>query len=81
MKDKVGEYGIVRNHSYVMTINSINGLGAPLDESKIGPDPENPTDDDPEEPIVPDPDDLKDAYIHAALKVLSWHVVSQGVDL
>ena len=79
----VGAYGVVRNHSYELTINSINGLGAPLDEGKIGSDPENPTEEDPnpDEPIEPNPDDLKDAYINATLNVLSWHVVSQGVDL
>ena len=78
----VGQYGVVRNHSYKLTVNSITSLGAPLDDDHFGTDPDNPTPDpeDPgEEPIIPDPDEA--ALIRAELKVLSWHVVSQGVDL
>ena len=78
-----GYYGVVRNHSYVLTITSIQGLAAPLDDKYTdGVDPEDP--DYPggeEEPIIPDPDDLKEAYIQASIKVLSWHVVSQNVEL
>ena len=83
----VGSYGVVRNHSYKLTVNKIVGLGAPLDEGKIGEDPKNTDPDDPdpndpgENPVDPDPDDLKDAYINATLKVLSWHVIGQNVDL
>ena len=93
-------YGVVRNTSYQLTIESISGLGGKLDERNVDnddddedgpeyPDPEKPDPDDPDDPtptppnkpIVPDPDDMKDAYIKATLKVLSWHVISQGVDL
>ena len=71
-----GTYGVVRNHSYVLTINKITGLGAPLDGDESGEnDPENP------KPIVPDPDDLTDAYINASLNVLGWHGVTQDVNL
>ena len=87
-----GLYGIVRNHSYQLTVMEITGLGAPLDEGQIGEDPKgtNPKDpDDPDpdpedpgdNPIEPDPDETRDAYINAALKVLSWHVVDQEVHL
>ena len=79
-----GLYGIVRNHAYVLTINSITSLGAPIDDKhapKDDDDPDNPGPDPGDEPIEPNPDDLKDAYINATLNVLSWHVVSQGVDL
>ena len=79
---KVGQYGVVRNHSYQLTVNKINGLGAPLDDDHFGTDPNNPDPDpeDPgEEPIIPDPDET--ALIKAELRVLSWHVVTQGVDL
>lgn len=85
----VGAVGVVRNHSYKLIVESIKGLGAPLDEDKIGdnpedsnPDPVDPDDpdyptpdpDDPgDTPITPDPDMLRDAYINATLKVLSWH--------
>ena len=87
-----GFYGIVRNHSYQLTVKEIIGLGAPLDEGKIGPDPKGSDPKDPDEdpdpdpepgddPIVPDPDETKNAWINATLKVLSWHVVDQNVRL
>ena len=83
-----GYYGVVRNHSYVLSITSIQGLAAPLDDKytsegdDVDPeDPNYPEGGDPDEPIIPDPDDLKEAYIQASIKVLSWHVVSQKVEL
>lgn len=83
-----GYYGVVRNHSYVLSITSIQGLAAPLDDKytdkgdDVDPeDPNYPEGGDPDEPIIPDPDDLKEAYIQASIKVLSWHVVSQDVKL
>lgn len=81
--DKVGAYGVVRNHSYKINVNSITGLGVPMDNGKVGEDPEDPDDPtDPEEPIVPDEDDLRNAYISATLNVLSWHNANeQNVDL
>lgn len=77
--EKNGYYGVVRNHSYVLNITSIQGLAAPLDDKYTGEgDGESEGEN---EPIVPDPDDLKEAYIQASIKVLSWHVVSQDVKL
>lgn len=75
-----GAYGVVRNHSYKLTINSYKGLGAPLDESKIGNDPTNPGEEDPDVPIVPDPSEEKDMWINATLNVLGWHTVTQDVE-
>lgn len=76
----VGKYGVVRNHVYDMKVKSITSLGAPLDDDHFGTDPDDPEDEDPgDEPIIPDPDEA--ALIRAELNVLSWHVVSQGVDL
>lgn len=70
-------YGVVRNHSYVLTINKIENLGAPLDfnghegeDGTIEPDP-----------IIPNPDELKDHFIQATINVLSWHVKSNDVTL
>lgn len=91
----LGAYGVVRNHSYELTIKSITGLGAPLDEGKIGEDPKgsdpkDPDDPDPDpedpkdpgdDPIIPDPDDVKTAYIDATLNILWWHIISQDVNL
>ena len=79
-KGEVGQYGVVRNHSYQLGVKSINSLGAPLDDDHFGEDPNNPDPEDPgEEPIIPDPDET--ALIQVELNVLSWHVVSQEVNL
>lgn len=64
-------YGVVRNHSYILTITSIENLGAPLDGDILGD----------EDPIVPNPDELKDHYIKASINVLSWHEKSNDVTL
>lgn len=70
---KNGYYGVVRNHSYVITITGIKGLAKPLDEDHTG--------DNSDEPIYPDPDDVDEAYIQATINVLSWHVIGQDVEL
>ena len=66
-KGKLGEYGIVRNHSYQISLNSIKGFGTPVyDPNKI---------------IVPTvPSDDK-TYLAAKINVLSWRVVPSTVDL
>ena len=74
----VGYYGVVRNHSYQITINSFSGLGAPMDEFVGGGDPEE-EEPDPDNPIIPEPD-TRDAYINATLNVLSWHNIAYGVN-
>lgn len=61
-------YGVVRNHSYVLTLNSISNLGAPINNENT--------------PIVPIPG--KDTYYYAAaqVNVLAWRdVENQSVDL
>ena len=64
---KLGEYGIVRNHSYQVTIQNIQGFGTPVYDPKKEIDPMIPSDDD--------------TYLAASIKVLSWRVVSSKVDL
>lgn len=59
------KYGVVRNHWYVLTVNSISGLGY-----------HKPTFKDPE-----DPDDKAEANIQVAAKIKDWTVVKQSVDL
>ena len=63
----IAEYGIVRNHSYQVELNSIKGFGTPVY--------------DPNKKIVPvvPSDDL--TYLAAKISVLSWRVVSSTVDL
>ena len=68
-------YGVVRNHSYVLNINKIENLGAPLNGDVFNPDPENP------DPIIPDPDDFQENFINAQINVLSWHAINNDVTL
>lgn len=64
---KLGEYGIVRNHSYQVTIQNIKGFGTPVyDPDKVI------------DPMIPSDDNT---YLAASVKVLSWRVVSSNVDL
>lgn len=65
----VNAYGLVRNHFYDITINTIAGLGTPVsDESEP-------------EVITPEkPTDL-DYNLAARINILKWKVVSQSVDL
>lgn len=65
--DKIGKYGVVRNHSYVVTIKSITGFGTPVYFPDKTIDPEPPTD--------------SSTYLAAQIKVLSWRVVNSTVDL
>lgn len=69
--DGVETYGVVRNHSYVLTITKIENLGAPLDDNGH----------DENDPIIPDPDELKDHFIKAEINVLSWHAINNNVTL
>ena len=67
--DVCGEYGIVRNHSYQLTLNSITNIGGAIF------DPEN-------EVLDHIPGEEDDYYIAATLNVLAWRVVAnQGVEL
>lgn len=61
-----GEWGVVRNHWYKVTVNGIGGIGHPIY--------------DPEEPIVPNFSE-DTYYIAAQINILSWKVVSQNVTL
>lgn len=66
-QNKLGAFGVVRNHSYKVTINDMKGFGTPVY--------------DPDEDITPTiPDDEK-VYLAAKINVLSWRVVKSTVDL
>lgn len=59
--------GIVRNHVYDLSLNSLKGLGVPVF--------------DPERDIIPDiPVDEDGFYIAARINILKWKVVSQDVN-
>lgn len=63
----VGFLGVVRNHIYDCTINSIVGLGTPVYN--------------PGEVIYPEIPDPEYTHIAARIKILSWRVVPNNVDL
>lgn len=62
----VGAFGVVRNHVYNITINSIASLGIGVFDPTVD--------------IIPD-DTVKEYYLGAKINILSWKVVNQGVDL
>ena len=66
-KDTAAEFGIVRNHAYDITINSIKGYGSPV---YIG----NAFINYPETPE-------QNTYVSAKINILSWRLVSQEVDI
>lgn len=62
------KYGVVRNHHYVLTVNKLENMGKGIF--------------DPDEVIVPGDDFDDDTYyIGAQINILSWKIVSQGVEL
>lgn len=68
-KDAAGNAlnGIVRNHVYDLSLNSLKGLGVPVF--------------DPDREIIPDtPVDEDGFYIAARINILKWKVVSQDVN-
>lgn len=69
-----GEFGVVRNHIYKLTVNKIAGLGYGQpgeggDQPGEGGYP------------LPDPDNTKQYYFYATVEILSWHVMDMGVEL
>ena len=62
-----GYYGVVRNHIYDATINTLTGLGTPVY--------------DPNETIYPEKPEGSDLFIGAQINILTWRVVASGVDL
>ena len=66
-KTEMGYYGVVRNHSYRITINTISGFGTPV---------YNP--DEVIDPVIPKD---TETFLAARINVLSWRVVPSSVDL
>ena len=62
-----GYNGVVRNHIYRSTINSISGLGVPVY--------------DPDQIIIPETPAPDDFIISVDLRILQWRVVSQNYEL
>lgn len=59
--------GVVRNHVYHLTLNSIGGVGVPIF--------------DPNDVIIPEkPEDNEFFYLAADIEVLQWRIVNQTID-
>jgi len=59
--------GVVRNHIYDMNLKNVYGIGTPVYK--------------PEEVIIPEKPKNDDTYIAAEIRILSWRLVSNDVDL
>lgn len=65
---KAGEFGIVRNHVYDVTLSGVKGFGTPVY--------------DPELVIIPERPEKQEALnLAAQINILSWHLVAQDVTL
>ena len=62
-----GKNGVVRNHIYAANIKTLAGLGTPVY--------------DPAEVIYPEKPKNDDTYIAAEIRILSWRLVKQDIDL
>ncbi len=63
-----GVYGVVRNHHYIITINSVSNLGEPVyDETDT---------------VIPDDNaPVETSLLTTTVKILSWNEVEQSEDL
>ena len=61
------DYGVVRNHYYQITVNTIANLGKAVSNG--------------DEDIIPNTDFSELYYVGASINILSWKIVNQGVDL
>lgn len=64
---ELGEYGIVRNHFYRITLTGIKGFGTPVY--------------DPDKVVKPAVPTYENTYLAARVQVLPWRVVSQNASL
>lgn len=63
-----GSYGLVRNHTYRISISKIAGLASGINDEN--------------DPLIPMPDEVTKFEVSAHLNVLAWHVITQsGVEL
>lgn len=66
---KAGDYGVVRNHIYNVVLKSFGGFGSPVYVPGTGENFEYP-----EDPSTGE-------YVSAEVRILSWRLVSQEVDV
>ncbi len=63
----VDKAGVVRNHIYDVNLKNVYGIGTPVY--------------DPEEVIIPEKPGPDDTFIAAEIKILSWRLITNDVDL
>lgn len=68
-KNFLGRYGLVRNNSYLLTIDGITGLGSPIIPDIKPGDPDDEDEDD------------GSRYINCSINILAWAKRSQNVTL
>lgn len=66
-EQSLGYFGVVRNHWYRITINSLNGPGTPVPNPDI--------------PVVPVTPQETLSYMSARINVQQWRVVTQNVNI
>lgn len=66
-KGKPGFYGVVRNHIYKSTLQSVKGLGTPVYE--------------PGQIIYPEKNEYDESIVSANIQILQWRIVTQNYDL
>ena len=64
---QTGNYGVVRNHAYRLTIDAVAGWGNGVDDEDNIP--------------LPDPNPEESYFINAELNVLAWHLIDYKVSL
>lgn len=73
-----GRWGMVRNNSYTLNLNSVKGPGLPYIPDPTDPEITDPKNPDPENP---DPADLGTALLDVTIEVNSWTTWQQNADL
>lgn len=66
-QSNIGAWGVVRNHLYKVTLNSITGWGTPVYK--------------PDEEIIPITPTDENVYLGAQINVLQWRVVEQTANI
>ena len=66
-KESETEFGVVRNHSYIVNVTKIEGFGTPVFDSNTMFEPET-------------PEDFK-TFVAADVRILSWRLVDPGYEI
>lgn len=63
---RVGDFGLVRNHVYTLTVSQIKGLGTGIENLDY--------------PIVP-PMEMDDYFIKYRINILNWRIVPEQKNI